>query len=202
MIKNIVFDFGKVLLDWDPHYMFDDFFNDPAKADHFINDVLCIEWYDDGDIGNPMREVVDRWSKRYPEFADAFEYYIADFPKTTKGEVDGMYDLLSELKAKGYHLYGLSNWNSETFATVRPKYHIFDLLEGEVVSGDVHCLKPHPEIYKILLDRFGLKPEETVFTDDRQTNVDGAKAVGIHGILFRNAAQLREDLQKIQNRVK
>jgi len=193
MIKNIVFDYGKVLLDWDPHYMYDSYFADQAKADYFINDVLSPEWYDEGDIGTPMKEVVAKWSARYPEFADAFEYYIKEFPKTTKRQVPGMYELMSELKEKGYHLYGLSNWNRETFDTVRSKYPIFNLLEGEVVSGDVHMLKPHADIYNCLLERFKLKPEETVFTDDRQVNIDGAKAVGIHGILFKDAEQLKKD---------
>lgn len=76
-------------------------------------------------------------------------------------------------------------------------YPIFKLLDGMVVSAEEHCIKPSPRIYQILLDRFGLNACDCVFIDDRQPNVDGADAVGMTGILFTGAQDLREKLESV-----
>ena len=111
-------------------------------------------------------------------------------------DVEGMYDLLSELKSKGYSLYGLSNWCDETFVQVKDLYGIFKLLDGMVISGFEKVCKPDPRIFHILFERYGLDPAESVFVDDRQENLDGAAAVGMETVLFKDAARLREDLEK------
>ncbi len=197
MIKNVIFDFGNVLLDWDPHFLYDKYFKDRSECDYFLTHIMTRQWNDDGDIGTPMNEVAAKWAARYPEYAGAFYYYIEEFPRTVRSEVPGMYELICGLKARGLHVWGLSNWSWETFSKVLPQYRIFSLLEGMVVSGQEHTLKPGPEIYRILLDRYSLKAEECVFTDDSQRNVDGAEAVGIKGILFRNAEQLAAELEPL-----
>ena len=198
MIKNVIFDFGKVLLDWNPHFLYDPYFNDKEKCDYFLNNVMTPDWNNEGDLGVlSMMELAAKWANRYPEFADAFYYYVNEFPKTVRNEIPGMYDLISDLKAKGMHVWGLSNWAWETFSMVYPKYRIFHLLEGRVVSGQVHMLKPAPEIFHCLLNKYGLKAGECVFTDDLQRNVDGAEAVGIKGILFKSAEDLSRRLEPL-----
>ena len=76
-------------------------------------------------------------------------------------------------------------------------YDIFDLLDGQVISSEVHLLKPEPEIYQHLLEKFGLQAEECVFTDDKAINVEGAEKVGLHGIVFQDAAQYAHELKAI-----
>jgi len=201
MIKNVVFDYGKVLLDWNPHYMFDPYFEDQSKSDYLINNILTADWYNEGDIGTPMKDLVEKWSAKYPEWKDALEYYVDEFPKTIKGEIPGMYELISDLKKNGYGVYGLSNWSLETFSRVKNKFPVFGLLDGMVVSGAVHLLKPSKEIYIYLLNEYGLRGEETVFTDDMPRNVEGANAAGLHGILFKDSAQLRAELREMNLKI-
>jgi HAD superfamily hydrolase (TIGR01509 family) len=113
------------------------------------------------------------------------------------GEIPGMYELVSDLKAAGYGVYGLTNWSSETFYQIEKNYPIFALLDGKIVSGDVRLLKPDAAIFQCLLDRYGLKAEESVFIDDTLPNVEGARTAGLAGLHFRDAETLREDLKKI-----
>jgi len=141
-----------------------------------------------------MKEVIARWSARYPQYAEAFQTYVDQYPKTVRGEIPGMRELISALKAGGCHVYGLSNWSVENFEQICHLYPVLDLLEDRVVSGYVRMMKPYPEIYRLALKQFAVKPEESVFIDDRQVNVDGAQAVGIPAILFRDAARLSEEL--------
>ncbi|MCM1302470.1 MAG: HAD family phosphatase [Alistipes senegalensis] len=91
--------------------------------------------------------------------------------------------LIGDLKAAGYKLYVLSNMSCEFIDFLRrfPVYRNFD---GEVVSCEEHTVKPEPRIYGILLDRYGLQPDETLFIDDRRANIQTAEAMGIHGHLF------------------
>lgn len=197
MIKNLIFDFGKVLVDWNPHHLYDSYFQDPAECSHFIDEVMTLDFHNEGDIGTPMADVVERWSKRYPRYTEAFRLYIAEFPKTVGGQIPGMQEYLSELKARGYRLFGLSNWSDETFAQIKDLYPIFGLLEDMVISARVHLLKPERAIYEHALKAFGIKGDESVFTDDRQPNVDGAEAAGIHSLLFKDTALFREELEKL-----
>ena len=77
------------------------------------------------------------------------------------------------------------------------QFEIFRLLDGQIISSEEHVIKPEPEIYKILFERFGLKPEESVFTDDRAENIAGGRAMGMEGIVFENAEQYERELRTI-----
>jgi len=197
MIKNIIFDYGKVLVNWNPYFQYTPFFADEQKCKYFLEEILTDEWYNEGDIGVPMEELIEKWSARHPEFAEAFRFYVDGFEDSISGEVPGMYELISGLKQRGYRTWGLSNWSWEMFQRILPKYRIFSLMEGMVISGKVHMLKPNPEIYEYFLERYSLKPEECVFIDDRPENIVGAALVGIKGIVFKDAEQLSAELEPL-----
>jgi HAD superfamily hydrolase (TIGR01509 family) len=197
MIKNIIFDYGKVLVNWNPYFQYTPFFADEQKYKYFLEEILTDEWYNEGDIGVPMEELIEKWSARYPEFADAFQFYVEGFEDSISGEVPGMYELISGLKQRGYRTWGLSNWSWEMFQRILPKYRIFSLMEGMVISGKVHMLKPNPEIYEYFLERYSLKAEECVFIDDRPENIVGAALVGIKGIVFKDTEQLSAELEPL-----
>lgn len=114
------------------------------------------------------------------------------------GEIPGMRALVQDLKARGYGVYGLTNWSRETFPLVRDRYPVFGLLDGYVVSGEEMTMKPDPALYRILLDRFGLKGEECLFIDDNPRNAAGGESLGIRGIVFHDAEQLRTELSRLQ----
>ena len=117
------------------------------------------------------------------------------------GEVEGMEEWITQLKAEGYRLYGLSNWSSETFPLVKDKYPVFQMLDGIVLSGEERIGKPDLRIYQILLDRYALKPEESVFIDDRLSNIEAGQQLGIHGILFANAQQAKQAFNQLQQEI-
>ncbi len=91
--------------------------------------------------------------------------------------------LVGDLKAAGYRLYVLSNMSREFIAFLR-RFPVYGLFDGEVVSCEVHTVKPEPRIYEILLERYGLDSSETLFIDDRPANIAAAEALGIRGRLF------------------
>ena len=196
-MKALVFDFGGVLVDWNPHHLYDSYFGSKEKATWFLENICTNEWNSQMDGGKPFSQGVAELSAQYPEYAKDIEAYFNRWIEMMGTEIEGMYGLLQEYKAKGYTLLGLTNWSSETFCQVKDVYPIFKLLDGMVVSAEEHCIKPSPRIYQILLERFGLNASDCVFIDDRQPNIDGADAVGMTGILFTGAQDLREKLESV-----
>ena len=193
-MKTFICDFGGVLVDWNPHYMLDKYFGNREKAEWFIQNICTAEWNAEMDAGKPYDQAVAELTARFPEWKEAIEAYRDRWIDMMADEIEGMYDLLTGLKQKGYRLLGLSNWALETFRQVRYKYPIFSLMDAMVISAEEHCIKPYPEIYRILIDRYGLDTSECLFIDDREPNIKGAEAVGIKGILFTSANALRRDL--------
>lgn len=194
MIKNILFDFGGVLLDWNPHYLYDAYFGDVDKAEWFLTNICTYEWNAQHDNGRPVAEGTAELIARYPEWGKEIRMYYDEFMKMMGGQIPGMEELVKDLKAKGYRVFGLSNWSVETFALVRPVYPVLDLMEDMVISGVEKVMKPDHRIFELALDRFGIKAEETVFIDDNPNNVKAANELGIHGILFQSREQLEKEL--------
>lgn len=198
MIKNIIFDFGGVLIDWNPHYLFDTYFNDIDKSDWFIENVCNFEWNAQMDKGKPFDIAVKERIELFPEYEEAIRLYQTDWLRTIGGEIEGMYDLISNLKKNGFPvLYGLTNWSAETLPMTQKKYPIFSLIDNVLCSGVEKMLKPNPEIYELLLRRYDLIAEESLFIDDNLANVKGAEDVGIRAVQFLNAEQLKKDLSVI-----
>lgn len=193
-VKTIIFDFGAVLIDWNPHRMLDKYFGNKEKADWFIANVCTSDWNTEMDGGKPFAQGIAERSAIYPEYSADIQAYYDRWIEMIGGEVPGMRELVAELKAKGYGLYGLTNWSAETFCLVRNVYPVFSLLDGMLVSGEEHLLKPSPEIFQRLVDRFGLTPSECLFIDDNAANVEGSIAFGIPALRFTNPSTLRSDL--------
>ncbi|HEY0432764.1 MAG TPA: HAD-IA family hydrolase, partial [Chitinophagaceae bacterium] len=105
---------------------------------------------------------------------------------------------LSQVKQTGkYKLYALTNWSAETFPHALERFAFFKLFDGVVVSGAEKMRKPSAEFYRVMLDRYHIDPSRAIFIDDSLRNVKGAEAVGITGIHFHNALQLKESLQRL-----
>ena len=196
---TLIFDFGRVLVDYD----FDRFFA-VLRADYrvseaafaeFMQVVLAEETYSSLDRElTPFALQVAALKQQHPACAELFDAFDKRFQEVVTGEVPGMRQLLDELRRSGYRLYGLSNWSSKVYETMRNYSEIFSLLHGRVLSCEEHLLKPEPEIYRRALDRWGLNAEECVFVDDKQANIDGCEAVGIKGIRFVDCPTLRHEL--------
>ena len=200
MIKNIIFDFGGVLLDWNPRYLYKSYFNNDEEMEHFLADICNGEWNIRQDAGRPCAEAVKELQAKFPEYAEAIQMYDDDWEKMLKCELPESIDLLKELKFMGYGIYGLTNWSAEKIGYAFANYSFFSLFDGIVVSGVEKVVKPDRKIYEILLERYSLKPGECVFIDDNQDNVDMAKVLGINAIRFDNIGNVKEHLETLLNK--
>ena len=195
MIRNLIFDFGGVLVDWNPYYLYDPYFGDHAKAEQFLQTIHAFDWNAQVDAGRPSAEITEETVAKFPQWEKEIRMFYDRWIEMMGGPIPGMEALVRECKARGFRVWGLTNWSIEFFPLVRDRYPVFQVLDGYVVSGAEKVIKPDARLYRILLDRYGLKAAECVFIDDNAANVAGAEAVGIRGILFKGEKQLREELE-------
>lgn len=194
-IKNVIFDLGGVLLDWSPEYVYKDYFASEERKRYFYDVVCSSEWNNKLDEGRSFDEAVAERQKAFPEFAEAIAMWRDRWCDMLRCEIPGTAQVLRDLKAAGYHVFALTNWSAETFGYALSHYEFFKEFEGIVVSGEEKITKPDPRLYKVLLERYSLVPEESLFIDDRPSNVDVAVSLGIHGIVFTSADELRKSLE-------
>lgn len=194
MISTVIFDFGGVLVDWNPHYLFDPYFGSKEKADWFLKNICTMSWNVEVDGGKPIAQAVAELSEIHPEWTAEIHLYFDRWIEMMGDEIPGMQQLMLDLKAKGLRLLGLTNWSSETFCQVRHRYKVFDLLDGMLVSGEEHIVKPSPAIFHRMIEKFSLKADECLFIDDNPANVAGSNAEGLPAILFTGADDLRKRL--------
>lgn len=187
---NIILDFGGVLLDWNPHYLYDPYFGSKEKTDWFIQHVCTPEWNLQMDKGKPFAEGVREKIAECPEWEKEIRLYHSGWIRMIGEEIPGMYELEKDLKAAGYRLLSLTNWSLETFRLVCDR-RIFTILDDLVVSGREKMVKPDPAFFRLALARWGVPAESCLFIDDNLANVQGARAVGIDAVQFTDAGALR-----------
>ena len=196
MIKNLIFDFGKVLVDYDFLDFFAKIIPDKERCSAFgalLNTVHFANIIDREE--RPFEETMEDFIGHHKEFEKEIRVFMEHYPEIVKCEMPGMRDLLTRLKAEGFKLYGLTNWCSKVHITIS-QFDIFTLLDGWVISSEEKVVKPEPEIYQRLFDRYGLEPSECVFTDDREENIEGARRMGMDRIVFVDAKQYEEELRR------
>ena len=196
-IKNIVFDYGGVLVDWNPRYLYDRYFGDEQKSQWFLDNICLYSWNIQMDGGKPFAEGVAELQAKYPEWTEAIAIYHSRWIEMMAGQLEDTVAILRRLKAAGYKIYGLTNWSAETFPLIRDTYSVFSEFDGMVVSGEEHLLKPDAVIYRTLLERYQLNAAESLFIDDNADNVKGAQAVGMESVRFVSAEALEHDLREL-----
>ncbi|RYY56522.1 MAG: HAD family phosphatase [Chitinophagaceae bacterium] len=198
--KTIIFDLGGVLIDWNPHYVFNDtYFESEEKRKYFFEKVCTGEWNEEQDAGRSI--VTATWDliKEHPEWEQPIRDFYGRWTEMLKAPIPGTVQIFRELKDSGrYSIYALTNWQSGLFDIALVRYDFLNWFDGRVVSGDEKSRKPFPEFYKRLLDRYNVKPEDAVFIDDNLRNVKAAQDLGIHSIHFTTPEQLREELNKLE----
>ena len=184
MIKNIVFDMGNVLLRFDPEFFIQQLGVTPEDGRTLLIQVFrSLEWaqMDRGSLTE--KQAADLICQRLPERLHAAAYILTDQLERPIQAIDGSYALVEELKNLGYGLYLLSNasYRQHDYWPLLPCSRFFD---GTLISADVKLVKPQPEIYRLLFEKFSLKPEECFFGDDFPPNVEGALYCGMPGAVF------------------
>ena len=193
-MHNIIFDFGNVLVQWHPELVYGEYFGDEAKAWWFLRHVADNAWRLRIDGGESTDTRIRELKTQYPDYAEAIELYRSRWREMLTGEVPGMREVINDIKGKGYEIYGLTNWSMETFPEAREHFGILQMIDRYVVSGAEGLVKPDHRLFRVLLDRYSLKAEECIFIDDNPDNVAAAKALGMIGIVFTDAEELRKHL--------
>lgn len=196
MMKVIVFDFGGVLLDWNPRHLYRKIFSSNEEMEWFLANVCTTPWNARQDAGRPFAEAVSALQEQFPPYKEQIAAYSARWDEMLSGEITGMRQLLGELKEKGRKIYGLTNWSAETFPLAKERFNILAEIENVLVSGQEKMIKPDPKIYERFLEKFSLRAEKCIFIDDNPANVAAAQMVGMDAILFKDAGKLREELEK------
>ena len=197
-IQAIIFDFGNVLLTWDPRNLYQRFFpNDSEGMERFLKEVDFLDWNLQQDKGRPFTEGIAILSQQFPHYSHLIQAYYDHWIDSVGGPVAGTVTILSQLKRAGYRLYGLSNWSAETFPRARKRYDFFGLLDGIVLSGEVGLVKPDPKIYQILLEKIGRPARECLLIDDSLPNIHQAQEMGFAVIHFQSPEQLEASLRDL-----
>lgn len=196
MTKTIVFDFGGVLMDWNPRYLYSKIFSDEDEMEFFLRDICSPSWNASTDLEKSFQDAMDELVPLHPEYEDQIKVYFPRWLEMVRDVFPGTIEILKELKVAGYPLAALSNWSSETFPIVMDKYEFLGWFKPLVISGHVGYAKPDPEIYQILLYELGREARDCVFVDDKEENIQEAERQGFDTILFSSPDQLRESLNK------
>lgn len=192
-IRNIVFDFGGVLVDWSPEYLFKGVFRDQAEMDHFLENICNSDWNEQQDAGRSLSEAISVLQALHPEYHNEIRMYYEQWTTMLGGPIEENVALLEPLKAR-YRLFGLTNWSAETFPIALDLYSFFGKFEGIVVSGEERLKKPDERIYQVLLQRYGLNAGECLFIDDNEANARAALKLGFEVIHLEEGGNLKERL--------
>jgi len=191
---TIIFDIGGVLIDWNPRYLFSQMFSDEEELDFFLRAVCSLEWNGQMDGEKSFSDGIEELIPKHPEYTDQIRAYYSRWEEMVGGIFPETVQILSDLKDEAYPLAALSNWSSETFPIVNARYEFLDWFDPLILSGHVGLVKPDPQIFNLLLCSIDRDPEDCIFIDDSEANVQAASEVGISVVHYRNSNQLRKEL--------
>jgi 2-haloacid dehalogenase len=195
MINTIIFDLGAVLIDWNPDYMYRTIFSDEQEMRHFLTNVATSDWNEEQDAGRSLQEGTEWLVAKHPPHEENIRAFYGRWIEMLGDAFEGTVEIFKELKESGkYKIYALTNWSAETFPMAQQKFDFLSWFDGVVVSGAEKMRKPTPEFYQILLDRYNVAPQESLFIDDNYRNILAAEKMGINCIHFTSPEKLREEL--------
>lgn len=195
MTKAIVFDFGGVLIDWNPYHLYRKLLPSDEAIQSFLDEIDFFTINARIDAGMPMADWASEYSNKFPKYGQLIKAYHTRWQESSGDVFTDTLDILHELKDKGYPVYGLSNWSMETFSIIKDRFDFLAELDDYLLSGMVGQIKPGEEIYRTLLTRIDRSADECVFIDDNAANIETANRLGFTGILFKSAEKLRSELE-------
>ena len=197
-IKNIIFDFGGVVMDWNPRYYFKNHFNDDDKMEFFLKNIATDEWNIEQDRGRSLAEGTKIQIAQFPDWEKDIRAYYDNWKTMLKGDIPENVAVLRKLENSNYELFGLTNWSAETFPFALKNYDFFAIFKDKiVVSGIEKLIKPDPKIWHVLLERYNLKAEESVFIDDNPKNIEVAKSLGFATVHIIEEINLEKELKSL-----
>ena len=199
MIKNIIFDIGMVLVDFNPKQVIESLGIFGEEAETILDASICSALWAELDRGVlPEGEVIAQMRENVPEaLREKYDRCIVGGKPILAKMYPYAEDWVRGMRERGFGVYILSNYPVSYFEMHKSGFPFLQYADGQVVSAYVKLLKPDPEIYRCLLNKYGLKAEECIFIDDLARNVAGAESVGIHGIQFTSYEEVNRRIEEI-----
>lgn len=189
---NLVFDLGAVLIDWNPRYLYSKIFATAAETDFFLENICTSDWNEEQDAGRSLQEATEMLITEHPQYETHIRAFYGRWKEMLGGPIQDTVNILQQLKESNrYKLYALTNWSNETFPLALLFYPFLQWFDGIIVSGREKMRKPQAEFYKLLVTRYNIDVQTTLFIDDNQRNIAGAEACGIEGVHFISPDQLK-----------
>ena len=195
-LKNIIFDFGGVLVDWNPRYLYENVFEDKIEMEYFLTNICSEAWNIQQDKDRSLAEGTAILIEQFPEYSEMIRLFYDQWEVMLKSSIVENVNLIPQLK-ENYKLYGLTNWSAETFPIALKRFSFFEEFDGIVVSGTEKLIKPDKAIFHVLLSRYQLSAAESVFIDDNIHNINAALEIGFHTIHINGSMNLEEELIKL-----
>jgi 2-haloacid dehalogenase len=197
-IRNIIFDLGGVLIDWNPRYVYRSIFDTEEEVEWFLNKICTMDWNEQQDRGRSLEEGTRILQEKYPKWRDQIAAFYGRWVEMLGGPIEENVKLIRKLKEENqYNLFALTNWSAETFPIAEDRYDFLQLFQGIVVSGKEKVIKPESEIYHLLLNRYGLQAKECLFIDDNKRNILAALKQGIKSIHYTQPTDLSIALKEL-----
>lgn len=194
-IKNVIFDLGGVVVKWDPVGVLNSFKGDPAITRYIRERGFFADYWKDYDKGTLSREkLVERTAALIGCSEESCEEFILHVMHSLD-TLPGTEELIKELSGKGYRLYCLSNMSVEFYDYLKVR-DVFNYFDGQIISALEHMVKPDREIYELILNRFHLKAEESLFIDDLLPNIEAARKLGIQTVHFSLRPNIYETIRE------
>ncbi|TNE29806.1 MAG: HAD family hydrolase [Alphaproteobacteria bacterium] len=193
-VEAVVFDIGRVIVQWDLRHLFSRLIHDPQELDWFLANVVTEEWHFEHDRGRPLAEIIPERKALFPRHAHLIDAYAENFLDSIPGPVPGTADLIERLAQARIPLFAITNFGADFWKMFRPTASVLDRLDDIVVSGVERLAKPDPAIFRLAAARFGHAPEAMLFVDDNLANVISAERDGWQVHHFREASLLEQDL--------
>jgi 2-haloacid dehalogenase len=196
-IRHIVFDIGKVLIHYDPDIPFSRLIPDAAERKWFFDNVCTSAWNIEQDRGRTWEEAEALLIAEHPAHVENIRNFRRHWHDMVPHAYEDSVALMEGLIDDGRDVTLLTNWASDTFREARVRFPFLERPRGITVSGDIGLIKPDRAIYDHHVASFGLDPGASLFIDDSQKNVDGARAAGWQAVLFTDARTLQADLERL-----
>jgi len=198
MIKeNYIFDFGGVLLKWDPEQYFRNVVGGIEKQKWLFENIFTPEWRDRSDIYITVEKNVHILSKRHPEHSENIKLWNDDFFEIMNEIIAENWDIVRHIKNNGGKVFGLANFASDKYKQALERFPELGELDGILVSSEAYFCKPEPKIYIEALKKFGISSQSTVFIDDSKDNIQIASELGIMSHHYTSSDELRSFIQQL-----
>jgi 2-haloacid dehalogenase len=191
---TLIFDFGGVLVDWSPYYLYRKVMKNDEEIKAFLEEIDFSHWNPQFDKGHSFAQGVEEKCAEFPQRADLIRRFNTHWLDSMGEVMMDTVDLLRQLNEAGYPLYGLSNWSVSKFNLVKERFVFLESLDGYLLSGEVKQIKPEPEIFHTLLKRINQQACNCLFIDDSEANIQAAGQLGFQTLLFESADQLADEL--------